>query len=377
MSLEESEELVDPLWVGFLFTLIIGSLVYRCFGPDIYQKRVERRKKQVHFDIKEDDVEVEHPYVINEINEDKLSNAVELPTDTETDTVHPVISDDKEDEDPEPFVIVKSKERDQVYAIGPGIETGVSNRISSFVVIGEGTFDFLIQGPSQAEIDFDNYGQGIGLVTYTPLCAGDYQVQIRRNGGDIEQTYTSTVIDKDDLDCVSILNLDTEPFVNQPSTFDIDMNGLPHKNLEVMVAYNDQTIVNVSSTSEPENGVYHCMYIPEMTGTYYVLITMNGYSVPSSPFKITPRQNINLDEVRLIGPAVMSKTIKQNCSTFFIVDPTKTNVNEETDVSIEIEGDYGNVKTDLVRNVTGTYTVKFIPEYAGVLDIKVFHDLCA
>ena len=149
------------------------------------------------------------------------------------------------------------------------------------------------------------------------------------------------------------------------------MNGLSHKNLEVIVAYNDQTIVNVTSTAEPENGVYHCMYIPEMMGNYYVLITLDGYSVPSSPFKITPRQKINLDEVRLIGPAVMSKTIKQNCSTFFIVDPTKTNFDEETDVSIEIKGDYGFVKTDVVRNATGTYTVKFIPEYAGVLDIKV------
>ena len=369
MSLDDSEDLVDPLWISFLFTVIVGLLGYRCFGPD--QKRVERKKKQVHFDIKEDDVEVEHPEAISEIKEDEIVSVVAISTNAETGTVHHVISDNKEDEDSETFVIVKPTETGQVHAIGPGIATGVSNRISSFVVIGEGTFDFLIQGPSQAEIDFDNYGQGIGLVTYMPLCAGDYQVQIKRNGGDIEQTYTSTVIDQDDLDCVSVLNLDTEPFVNQPSTFDIDMNGLPHKNLEVIVAYNDQKIVNVTSTAEPENGVYHCMYIPEMMGNYYVLITLDGYSVPSSPFKITPRQKINLDEVRLIGPAVMSKTIKQNCSTFFIVDPTKTNVDEETDVSIQIKGDCGFVKTDVVRNATGTYTVKFVPEYAGVLDIKV------
>ena len=83
----------------------------------------------------------------------------------------------------------------------------------------KGIFDFLIEGPSPTEIDFQNYGQGIGLVTFTPKTAGQYLISIKREGGEIEQTYTSTVIEASDVVATKVENLDFEPIVREEATF--------------------------------------------------------------------------------------------------------------------------------------------------------------
>ena len=76
----------------------------------------------------------------------------------------------------------------------------------------------MIEGPSQTEIDFQNYGQGIGLVTFTPKTAGQYTISIKREGGEIEQTYTSTVEDSE-MTNIEVQNLNRNPIVAEESTF--------------------------------------------------------------------------------------------------------------------------------------------------------------
>ena len=272
----------------------------------------------------------------------------------------------------EEFVIVDatSSREDRVRGIGPGITTGIAGKQSAFIVVGEGTFDFLIEGPGPADIDFVSFGQGIGLVTYVPSCAGKYRIDIKRDDGNIEQTYTSTVNQMDELSHIRVKSIDIAPYLHQTSNIDVELNVMTDTVLEVLVAYNDQTIVNISSAIEVENGVKRIAYFPEMLSKYYVLVTVNGVLVTDSPFEINPRQKINPNGVRLAGPAVMSKSIKQNCSTFFIIDPTKVNIENEQ-LSCIISNNEFSVEPVITRNETGTYTVKFIPAHAGLVHIKV------
>ena len=118
------------------------------------------------------------------------------------------------------------------------------------------------------------------------------------------------------------------------------------------------------------NFAHTCKYIPKTSGLHYIFVTVNGYAVVGSPFEVRARPKVNPSDIRLIGPAVMSKTLKQNQSTFFIVDPTQAKIVAE-EVKIVIKYEEGEIKPDIVRNETGTFTVKFVPTLPGLITIQV------
>lgn len=307
-----------------------------------------------------------------EETDESKSDESDASKNDEGAVVNDTIESDKSNNESEEFVIVEATSgvESRVHGIGPGITAGVAGKQSAFIVIGEGTFDFLIEGPGPADIDFVNFGQGIGLVTYVPTCAGEYRIDIKRNDGDIEQTYISTVTETDEYTDVRVASIDVEPYIHQLSNIDVEVEEINDKTLEVLVAFNDQTILNITSGIKLDNGEVRFEYRPEMLSKYYVFVTVNGILVPDSPFEVNPRQKVNPNDIRLVGPAVMSKTVKQNCSTFFIIDPTKVNIeNEELTCAIS-NNDY-SIKPEITKNETGTFTVKFIPIYAGLLNIKV------
>ena len=140
--------------------------------------------------------------------------------------------------------------------------------------------------------------------------------------------------------------------------------------MTAFAAYCDQSIEDLEIKKDDAETFHICNYTPKTSGLHYIFVTVDGYAVVGSPFEIRARPKVNPSDIRLIGPAVMSKTLKQNQSTFFIVDPTQANIVAE-EVNVVIKYEEGEIEPDIVRNETGTFTVKFVPTLPGLITIQV------
>ena len=140
--------------------------------------------------------------------------------------------------------------------------------------------------------------------------------------------------------------------------------------MTAFTAYCDQSIEDLEVGKDDTEDFHTCKYIPKTSGLHYIFVTVDGYAVVGSPFEVRARPKVSPSDIRLIGPAVMSKTLKQNQSTFFIVDPTQAKIVAE-EVKIVIKYEEGEIKPDIVRNETGTFTVKFVPTLPGLITIQV------
>ena len=140
--------------------------------------------------------------------------------------------------------------------------------------------------------------------------------------------------------------------------------------MTAFVAYCDQSIENLELSKDDTEDFHICKYTPKTSGIHYLFVTVDGYAVVGSPFEVRARPKVNPSDIRLIGPAIMSKTLKQNQSTFFIIDPTQANIVTE-EVKVAIKYEEGEIEPDIVRNQPGTFTVKFVPTLPGLITIQV------
>lgn len=85
-------------------------------------------------------------------------------------------------------VIVGPRSSSSIIAHGPGLHGGVIGYAATFVVEmnGEtGSLGFSVAGPSQAEIECQDNGDGSALVRYLPTVAGEYAIHILCDNDDI------------------------------------------------------------------------------------------------------------------------------------------------------------------------------------------------
>lgn len=91
-----------------------------------------------------------------------------------------------------PFeVIVGPKCLTSIIAYGPGLDAGVVGYSAAFVVEmnGEtGALGFSVAGPSQAEIECHDNGDGSALVRYLPTVAGEYAIHVLCDNDDIARS---------------------------------------------------------------------------------------------------------------------------------------------------------------------------------------------
>lgn len=88
-----------------------------------------------------------------------------------------------------PFeVSVGPKCQTSIIAYGPGLQSGVVGYSAAFVVEmnGEtGALGFSVAGPSQAEIECHDNGDGSALVRYLPTAVGEYAIHVLCDSDDI------------------------------------------------------------------------------------------------------------------------------------------------------------------------------------------------
>lgn len=168
-----------------------------------------------------------------------------------------------------PFeVMIGPKKESSIVAYGPGLSSGVVGYPAAFVVEtnGEtGALGFTVAGPSQAEINCHDNGDGSALVKYHPVAAGEYAVHILCDNEDIPKSpHIVQILPRTDFhpELVKVFGPGLEKngiIINEPTSFTVDTSKAGSAPLEVLVQDVYATSIPVS-IQEKADGTKLCTY---------------------------------------------------------------------------------------------------------------------
>lgn len=153
-----------------------------------------------------------------------------------------------------------------IVAYGPGLRGGIEGYPASFVVEtnGEtGALGFTISGPSQAEIECHDNGDGSALVKYFPTAIGEYAVHILCDNEDIPKSpHIAQILPKSDCHPQKVKSVGQGiekhgVTIDKPTSFTVDTSEAGNAALEVVVqdAFGDKLPVQVKDGIKPNTKV--------------------------------------------------------------------------------------------------------------------------
>uniref|UniRef100_H2ZJ12 Uncharacterized protein n=1 Tax=Ciona savignyi TaxID=51511 RepID=H2ZJ12_CIOSA len=273
----------------------------------------------------------------------------------------------------------------KVRAYGPGLHGGKVGNSADFVVETIGTevgqLGFSIEGPSQAQIECEDCGDGSCDVKYHPTEPGEYAVHIICDDNDIKGSpFMAQIAPADSLipDKVKAYGPGLEsgtPVNGRPTNFTVDAKraGAPAP-VEVVAVAADGENLPVKVTDNGD-GTYDCDYTPKNPIKHTIIPSYAGVAVKDSPFRVNVNEDSYPDKVKVYGPGV-EPGLKAEEPTYFTVDCAKAG---NGDVSIGIKCAAGvvgpterDVEFEIIKNdATDTFTVKYTPPGPGDHTIMV------
>ncbi|XP_036366037.1 filamin-A isoform X2 [Octopus sinensis] len=179
----------------------------------------------------------------------------------------------------------------KVHAAGPGLEKGEVHSPCEFNIYtreaGAGGLSIAVEGPSKAEIDFEDRKDGSCGVNYVCTEPGEYLVSVKFNDEHIPESPFRVAISPSvgDAQKLSVHSLQEKGLqVNKPAVFKVSFNGAHGKLLAKVVSpsgVEDDALVN-----EINEGEYAVSFIPKENGTHLVHVTFDGCHIPGSPFRV-------------------------------------------------------------------------------------------
>ncbi|KAF4527938.1 hypothetical protein B566_EDAN012831 [Ephemera danica] len=241
-----------------------------------------------------------------------------------------------------------------IRAYGPGLQGGVVGYPALFTVEtnGEtGALGFSIEGPSKAEIECNDNGDGSADVRYYPTVPGEYAVHILCNDEDIPKSpYIAQVLPKTDyhpekVECFGP-GLERDGVTKgKPAVFTVDTRRAGSAPLDIQVTDGSGNPVEVKP-SDNRDGTYTCTYVPRAGSKHTIQINYGGVSTNNSPYRVYVTEPTNAANVHVFGPGV-EKGVKSNSPTHFNIDCRQAGPVQLTD------------------NEDGTYTVDYCPPQPG------------
>ncbi|XP_066182806.1 filamin-B isoform X4 [Sylvia atricapilla] len=254
----------------------------------------------------------------------------------------------------------------KVRAGGPGLERGETGVPAEFSIwtreAGAGGLSIAVEGPSKAEITFDDHKDGSCGASYIVQEPGNYEVSIKFNDEHIpESPYLVPVIaPSDDARRLTVTSLQESGLkVNQPASFAIRLNGAKGK-IDAKV-HSPSGAVEECHVSELEPDKYAVRFIPHENGIHSIDVKFNGSHVVGSPFKVRvgePGQAGNPALVMAYGSGLESGTT--GLQSEFFINTTKAGPGT---LSVTIEGP-SKVKMDCQETPEG-YKVMYTPMAPG------------
>ncbi|XP_022262239.1 filamin-B isoform X2 [Canis lupus baileyi] len=254
----------------------------------------------------------------------------------------------------------------KVRAGGPGLERGEAGVPAEFSIwtreAGAGGLSIAVEGPSKAEITFDDHKNGSCGVSYIAQEPGNYEVSIKFNDEHIpESPYLVPVIaPSDDARRLTVMSLQESGLkVNQPASFAIRLNGAKGK-IDAKV-HSPSGAVEECHVSELEPDKYAVRFIPHENGIHTIDVKFNGSHVVGSPFKVRvgePGQAGNPALVSAYGAGLEGGTT--GIQSEFFINTTRAGPGT---LSVTIEGP-SKVKMDCQETPEG-YKVMYTPMAPG------------
>ncbi|XP_062702644.1 filamin-A isoform X5 [Aedes albopictus] len=273
-----------------------------------------------------------------------------------------------------PFEVkVGPQKHTSIVAYGPGLKSGMVGNPASFVVEtnGEtGNLGFSIAGPSQAEIECHDNGDGSALVKYHPTAPGEYAVHILCDNEDIPKSpYIAHILPKVDgfhPELVKVFGPGIEKngsvITNKPTEFTVDASKAGDAPLEVKI---NDVFANTIQHKFMKNsdGTKKVMYTAPTADPVTVEVNYGGVAIPGSPFRVNVSTPLDPSKVQFFGPWLESGN-RPNAATHFNVDARNAG-NGLLEVNLVHEETKQKVPVRIIDNDDNTYAVEVIPPLAG------------
>ncbi|XP_073337082.1 filamin-C-like isoform X4 [Pagrus major] len=204
----------------------------------------------------------------------------------------------------------------KVRAGGTGLDRGVAGIPAEFSIwtreAGAGGLSIAVEGPSKAEITFEDRKDGSCGVAYVVQEPGDYEVSIKFNDEHIPDSPFIVPIAtlSDDARRLTITSLQEMGLkVGQEASFAVQLNGA--RGLIDAKIHTPSGAIEECYITELDSDQHAIRFIPKENGVHSIDVRFNGSHVPGSPFKIRvgePGQVGDPGMVSAFGPGLEGGT---------------------------------------------------------------------
>ncbi|KAJ8381508.1 hypothetical protein SKAU_G00022860 [Synaphobranchus kaupii] len=254
----------------------------------------------------------------------------------------------------------------KVRAGGTGLDRGVAGVPAEFSIwtreAGAGGLSIAVEGPSKAEISFEDRKDGSCGVTYIVQEPGDYEVSIKFNDEHIPDSPFIVPIAtlSDDARRLTVTSLQEKVLkVNQEASFAVQLNGA--RGVIDAKVHTPSGAVEECHVTELDSDKHAIRFIPRENGVHSIDVKFNGSHIPGSPFKIRvgePGQAGDPGMVSAFGPGLEGGTT--GVASEFIVNTCNAGPGA---LSVTIDGP-SKVKMDCNECSEG-YKVTYTPMAPG------------
>ncbi|XP_028307385.1 filamin-C [Gouania willdenowi] len=179
----------------------------------------------------------------------------------------------------------------KVRAGGTGLDQGVAGIPAEFSIwtreAGAGGLSIAVEGPSKAEITFEDRKDGSCGVTYVVQEPGEYEVSIKFNDEHIPDSPFIVPITNQCTDAhrLTITSLQDQSLkVGQEASFAVQLNGARGQ-IDAKI-HRPSGATEECVVSELDTDKYAISFIPKENGIHSIGVCFNGSHIPGSPFKI-------------------------------------------------------------------------------------------
>ncbi|XP_074554003.1 filamin-C-like isoform X9 [Halichoeres trimaculatus] len=254
----------------------------------------------------------------------------------------------------------------KVRAGGTGLDRGVAGIPAEFSIwtreAGAGGLSIAVEGPSKAEITFEDRKDGSCGVAYVVQEPGDYEVSIKFNDEHIPDSpfIVPVATLSDDARRLTITSLQEMGLkVGQEASFAVQLNGA--RGLIDAKVHTPSGAIEECFITELDSDQHAIRFVPRENGVHSIDVRFNGSHVPGSPFKIRvgdPGQVGDPDMVSAFGPGLEGGTT--GVASEFIVNTCNAGSGA---LSVTIDGP-SKVKMDCQECAEG-YKVSYTPMAPG------------
>ncbi|KAF1391122.1 hypothetical protein PFLUV_G00038600 [Perca fluviatilis] len=254
----------------------------------------------------------------------------------------------------------------KVRAGGPGLEGALAGEPAEFSIwtreAGAGGLSIAVEGPSRAEISFDDRKDGSCGVSYIAQDPGDYEISVKFNDQHIPDSpyLVPVVAPANDARRLTVAGLQESGLkVNHPASFAVRLNGAQGK-MEAKV-HSPSGALEECVVTELEKDKYAIRFIPRENGVHTIDVKFNGSHIPGSPFQVRvgePGQTGEPGLVSAYGAGLERGTTGSQSE--FVINNTKAGPGA---LSVTIEGP-SKVKMDC-KEVPEGYKVQYTPMAPG------------